>query len=130
MLRVLGLAVAAGALTMLLFAWVPHRNYQPIRPGEKGTVTEGVHAVRKLASTGPLYSEKQAEKRGEVPVTKDDAPVVTTSTTVARATTATTTASRTATTVAEETSTTVRRTTTTVAETTTTARRSTTTTTP
>ena len=129
-LRVLGLAVAAGALTMLLFAWVPHRNYQPIRPGERGTVTEGVHAVRQLASTGPLYSEKQAEKRGDVPLTKDDAPVVTTSTTVARATTATTTASRTATTVAEETSTTVRRTTTTVAETTTTARRSTTTTTP
>jgi hypothetical protein len=51
-------------LGLLLFAWVPADNYHPIRPGERGTVGEGVAAARRLPTgKGPLYSEQQAEVR-------------------------------------------------------------------
>lgn len=46
-----GLAVLAGAagLYLLAMAWLPSDNYQPIGPREKGTLTEGVAAVRDVA---------------------------------------------------------------------------------
>jgi putative peptide zinc metalloprotease protein len=39
-------ALVAGGL--LLFSWLSPKNYTPIRPGEKGTLVEGVRAVRSL----------------------------------------------------------------------------------
>jgi hypothetical protein len=49
-----GLAGAAG-LTALLFAWIPPHNYQPIRPGERGTLPEANSAMRRLpAGSAPL----------------------------------------------------------------------------
>jgi len=41
----------AGALILaaILWAWIPPRHYVPIRPGERGTFSEGVAAIRGLA---------------------------------------------------------------------------------
>ncbi|MEY2451020.1 MAG: putative peptide zinc metalloprotease protein [Acidimicrobiaceae bacterium] len=60
--RTLFSATVATAIGLLLFAWLPSDNYAPIRPGERGTVGEGVAAVRQLPrGDGPLYSEQQAQ---------------------------------------------------------------------
>ncbi|MEY2403486.1 MAG: putative peptide zinc metalloprotease protein [Acidimicrobiaceae bacterium] len=72
--RVLFGATVAAAVGLLLFAWVPSDNYEPIRPGERGTVAEGVAAVRRLPQgDAPLYSEQQAVLR-ETPLTPDQQP--------------------------------------------------------
>jgi putative peptide zinc metalloprotease protein len=55
------LAAGAGCCALLALAWFPRHNYQPIKPGEKGTQGEGLHALLSLAGgPGPLYSEQAA----------------------------------------------------------------------
>jgi putative peptide zinc metalloprotease protein len=72
--RTLFSAAVAGAIGLLMFAWLPSDNYAPIRPGERGTVGEGVAAVRRLPhGDAPLYSEQQAQLNA--PVSTPDAPV-------------------------------------------------------
>jgi putative peptide zinc metalloprotease protein len=57
--------VMAGFAALLLFAWLPKANYAPIRKGERGTLTEGIAAVRSLpAGAGPLEAQRQAEAAG------------------------------------------------------------------
>ena len=85
-----GAVLAGGAVVAALaLAWVPKDNYEPIRKGERGTLFEGVSAVRHLPSgTGPLESQRRAEERQQ-PVGTDPAgsdtsePSTTTSTTLA-----------------------------------------------
>jgi putative peptide zinc metalloprotease protein len=46
--RSLATLVAAVAVGMLLLSWLPRHNYRPIQPHERGTVGEGIAAVRYL----------------------------------------------------------------------------------
>jgi putative peptide zinc metalloprotease protein len=110
-MRVGALAVGAGLIALLAMAWVPSHNYDPIKKGERGTLAEGVAAVRELPTGhGPLVSERRAQAQPD-----DDADMGTdpagastespvTSTTVAD-TTSTTTRSTTSTTRATTTTT-------------------------
>jgi putative peptide zinc metalloprotease protein len=60
-LRTAFLSASAACIGLLLFAWLPGGNYAPIRPGERGTLGEGLAAVRHLPEgDAPLYSERQA----------------------------------------------------------------------
>ena len=79
-LRTLAVAVIAAAAIMLAMAWIPGRNYKPIRPSERGTLAEGVAAVRHLPSEGPLYSERRAVLTGDKPVAQDPLAASTTTT--------------------------------------------------
>ena len=79
--------VGAGVTAALALAWVPKDNYEPIRRGERGTLFEGVSAVRRLPSgTGPLESQRRADEQpplGTDPAGADtSASTTTTSTTV------------------------------------------------
>ena len=57
--------VAAGGLALAAFTWWPNGEYQPIQPGEKGTLASGVEAIRAVPSGRPaLTSERQAELGG------------------------------------------------------------------
>jgi putative peptide zinc metalloprotease protein len=128
--------VAAGA-ALLLFAWLPSDNYRPIQPGERGTIGEGVAAVRHLPrGDAPLYSEQVAEQRqasdttstGDAPATDPTASsTTTTATTIASSsssdgsTTTTTAPGSTSTSMSTTTSTSSTTTTTTTPATTTTA---------
>jgi putative peptide zinc metalloprotease protein len=47
--RMLSFTVAGVLGVALLFSWISPHNYQPIRPGERGTVIEGVRAVRDVS---------------------------------------------------------------------------------
>ncbi|MCU1374727.1 MAG: hypothetical protein JWO68_2013 [Actinomycetia bacterium] len=75
-LRTGGLALTGVAAVILAMAWIPHRNYEPIRPGERGTLAEGVSAVRTIRTDGPRYSEVVAKRR----VATAEAPATTTTT--------------------------------------------------
>jgi putative peptide zinc metalloprotease protein len=67
-LRVLFSSAVAVAIGLLMFAWLPADNYDPIRPGERGTVAQGIAAVRRLPTgDAPLYSERQAQAPTQAP---------------------------------------------------------------
>jgi putative peptide zinc metalloprotease protein len=121
-------AVVAG----LAYTWWPDGDYEPIRPGEKGTLGEGIAAVAKAPTGRPsLVSAQRAADEGRLAVPpNEEVPVTTAPTTSAPGNTAvprrrvetTAVPSRASTTVAPSTTvrqgptTTVRRTTTTAAE--------------
>jgi putative peptide zinc metalloprotease protein len=147
-------AVGAAAVALLLLAWLPKGNYEPIRRGEKGTLAEGATALSNLPKgDAPLESRRQAETAGRLDAadtagadtssgstrgttatttpTNADAAPTTTTTEASTATTSRTTAttSRTTATTSAPTATTVRPTTTARPATTTTAAPTTTSTT-
>jgi cytoskeletal protein RodZ len=108
MQRSLALIAGAGLATALALAWLPAENYRPIMEGERGTLFDGVAAIRDLPSgRAPLASERRAaataspvgNETGEsVPTastttTSSSTTSSTTSTTVARAVRNTTTSS-------------------------------------
>jgi putative peptide zinc metalloprotease protein len=88
--RMLAALVAAGCLGLLLMSWLPGRNYRPIQPHERGTLGEGIVAVRYLPQH-PAQLDKKA-------TASDLAPSVT-STTVAGVTSSSTTVATTTTVV-------------------------------
>ena len=65
--RLGALGLASGALVLLAMAWIPSDNYEPIREGERGTLFDGVAAVRSVTGgRGPLASNRAAAERGEL----------------------------------------------------------------
>ena len=120
-LRTGAVAAAAAGAVLLGMAWLPGGNYKPIKPGERGTLADGVAAVRELPTGhGPLASRQRARLLdvGTDPAGADEQPADTSS-----ASTSSTTSSTTSTTSSyrSATSTTTRSSTTsTVSETTTT----------
>ncbi|HEX4820439.1 MAG TPA: hypothetical protein VFV00_09550 [Acidimicrobiales bacterium] len=75
-LRAAFVLVSAVAVGLLLFTWLPGDNYEPIHPGERGTIGEASRAVIRIPhGDAPLYSERQAQKRdaqnGNAPATVD-----------------------------------------------------------
>lgn len=87
-LALCGITVAAvGALA---YTWLPNGDYTPIKPGEKGTVREGVRAVTRVRSGRP--SLVPAERAEEGRTTTTTTTVRTTTTTPARAGASTTVA--------------------------------------
>ena len=54
----------AAATVVLALSWIPAHNYQPIGPGERGTQSDGLHALLGvIGGPGPLYSQQAAERR-------------------------------------------------------------------
>jgi putative peptide zinc metalloprotease protein len=89
--RSFAVAVMVACAALLVRAWVPAHNYKPIQRHERGTVLQGVAAIRHLpAGRQSLYVYDQSVQRGG-PSTMTDAPSTTelppaTTTTVARTT--------------------------------------------
>ena len=133
------LAAAAGMAAVvggLAYTWLPNGDYEPIRKGERGTLTEGIAAIARVPTGRPsLVSEQRAADEGRLVVPPGEAVPVTTAPSASSTTTvagsgptaqSTTVPRRSGTTVApaegpsttvpSSTTTTVRRTTTTVAE--------------
>jgi putative peptide zinc metalloprotease protein len=78
--RLLALAVAGVGVYALAMSWIPKDNYEPIRPGERGTLAQGVRAVRQVPrGRAPLVSERDAT------VVATAVPVTTVSTAVSTA---------------------------------------------
>jgi putative peptide zinc metalloprotease protein len=63
--RILSLAGLGAFVALLMLAWIPGRNYQPIQPGERGTQGQGLHALFSLVGgPGPLGSAPAALDHG------------------------------------------------------------------
>jgi putative peptide zinc metalloprotease protein len=111
--RGLALAVGGGLVALLAMTWIPRDSYDPIKPGEKGTVFEGAVAVREHT---PLVSERRrttSSSETDDPTTASTTTTTaveestsTTSTTVERSTTTSTTVRSTTTTTQSSTTTT------------------------
>src|SRR3954451_13158800 len=56
-------AVAAGAA----YTWWPNGDYQPIRPGERGTVGEALQSVRDAPGGRPSFTQARERRFGSVP---------------------------------------------------------------
>ena len=72
------LGAAVALVAGLVYVWLPDGDYRPIQRGERGTLAEGLVAVRR-APTGhsSLESHERAAKRGDLDVATepgDDAP--------------------------------------------------------
>jgi hypothetical protein len=63
-----GVAAVAAAVA---FVWWPNGDYEPIRPGEKGTVVEAVRAVPQLPSGRSSFTPEQAAAYGSVPTERE-----------------------------------------------------------
>jgi hypothetical protein len=74
------LALAGGALSVAFLAWLwwPNGEYEPISPGERGTLTEGIDAAAQIRTGRPALTapkEAQLEAVPEAPLDSTDSPL-------------------------------------------------------
>lgn len=73
---VAGMAAAVGGL---VYTWLPNGDYEPIRKGERGTLTEGIAAIARVPTGRPsLVSEQRAADEGRLVVPPGETVPVTT----------------------------------------------------
>jgi putative peptide zinc metalloprotease protein len=63
-----GVAAIAGAIA---FVWWPNGDYQPIRPGERGTLGEAISAVPEIPSGRPSFTSERAAVFTSVPTVRE-----------------------------------------------------------
>jgi putative peptide zinc metalloprotease protein len=63
-----GVAAIAGAIA---FVWWPNGDYQPIRPGERGTLGEAISAVPQIPSGRPSFTSERAAVFASVPTVRE-----------------------------------------------------------
>jgi putative peptide zinc metalloprotease protein len=88
--RLAGMGAMAAVVAALAYTWLPNGDYEPIRPGEKGTLTEGVAAIAQAPTGRPsLVSQQRAADEGRLVVPPgEQVPVTTTPRTSSPPTTA------------------------------------------
>jgi putative peptide zinc metalloprotease protein len=64
--------VTAGLLAVAGFVLLPNGEYQPIQPGEKGTVQGGFEQIRKVSSGRPGLTEEREEQLGDIVRERDE----------------------------------------------------------
>ena len=81
-LRSLAVVLALGLAGLLAMAWLPKESYEPIRPDEKGTLVEGVAAVRDVSTGRASLPRASTDEAPESTATTggDEIPVTTTTT--------------------------------------------------
>jgi hypothetical protein len=72
-------AVAALGATALVgaagYIWWPNGDYEPIRPGERGTIGESLDAMRDAAGGRPFFTPERELRYGSVPTEREDEAV-------------------------------------------------------
>jgi putative peptide zinc metalloprotease protein len=61
------LALVAGVAAL----WWPNGEYEPLRPGEKGTVHDAVRAAKSIPTGRPAFTPQRAERYREVPTVRE-----------------------------------------------------------
>ncbi len=87
--RIAGFAGMAAVVGGLAYTWIPNGDYEPIRVGERGTLSEGFEAIAEVPEGRPsLVSEQRAADEGRLEVPPDEeVPVSTTAPTGSTTTT-------------------------------------------
>jgi putative peptide zinc metalloprotease protein len=77
--RLAATAGTAAVVGLLAYTWLPNGDYEPIRPGERGTLSEGIAAVAEAPTGRPsLVSQERAAKEGRLVVPPGEQVPVTT----------------------------------------------------
>ena len=69
--RLVAVGGVAGAVAAIAFVWWPNGDYEPIRPGEKGTVTEAIKSIEEIPSGRPSLSAEQAARFASEPTERE-----------------------------------------------------------
>jgi putative peptide zinc metalloprotease protein len=68
---VLRLAFLLALLTLAAWSWWPNGEYEPIRPGERGTVGEAVRSVSAIPGGRASWTPSTAERHGDEPTVRE-----------------------------------------------------------
>ena len=69
--RVVAVLVGAAIIGAIGYTWWPNGDYEPIRPGEKGTIGEALSAVPELPSGRASFTPASAAIYGDVPTGRE-----------------------------------------------------------
>jgi putative peptide zinc metalloprotease protein len=69
--RVVAVAGVGAVAAATAFTWWPDGDYEPIRPGEKGTVVEAVRSVPEIPSGRPSFTSQQAAVHATTPTERE-----------------------------------------------------------
>jgi putative peptide zinc metalloprotease protein len=62
---------AAAALGFAAYTWWPNGDYEPLRPGERGTVGEALSGVSSIPSGRPSFQPARAERYAAAPTVRE-----------------------------------------------------------
>jgi hypothetical protein len=69
--RLVALTGVAAVLGAIAFVWWPNGDYEPIRPGERGTIGEVIRAVPQVPSGRPSFTAERAAEFGAIPTARE-----------------------------------------------------------
>jgi putative peptide zinc metalloprotease protein len=69
--RLVAFGVAAAAIAAVAYIWWPNGDYEPIRPGERGTIGEQISAVREAPSGRPAFTPAYEQRYAPVPTQRE-----------------------------------------------------------
>jgi putative peptide zinc metalloprotease protein len=69
--RIVALATGAAVMGAIGYIWWPNGDYQPIRPGERGTLGEAVAGMRHVSSGRPSFTTDYEQRLGGVPTQRE-----------------------------------------------------------
>jgi len=67
----IGLAGSLAVVAGLALLWWPNGEYEPLRPGEKGTIHDAVRAAKSIPTGRPSFTPQRAERYREVPTVRE-----------------------------------------------------------
>ena len=74
--RIAAVAGAAAAVAATAFVWWPNGDYQPIRPGERGTIGEAIGSVPDIPSGRPSFTPAREQQFEATPTVRERAAAV------------------------------------------------------
>jgi putative peptide zinc metalloprotease protein len=66
-----GLAASLAIVGGCVALWWPNGEYEPIRPGERGTIHDAVRAAKSIPTGRPAFTPERAERYREVPTVRE-----------------------------------------------------------
>ena len=69
--RIVALAAGAAVVGAVTYIWWPNGDYQPIRPGERGTIGEAVAAMGAAPSGRPSFTTEYEQRFGGMPTERE-----------------------------------------------------------
>jgi putative peptide zinc metalloprotease protein len=69
--KIVAAAAAAALVGAIGYIWWPNGDYQPIRPGERGTVGEALRAIPAAAGGRPSFTPEYEQRFAAVPTVRD-----------------------------------------------------------
>ena len=73
--RAVALAGSAAVAAFIVAVWWPNGDYQPLRPGERGTIPEAITATPEIPDGRPAFTATRESRFGHLPTSSEAAQV-------------------------------------------------------